>query len=257
MKTLQKPFKALLGINAASVCTLFKKGPRAFVRACLTAFYAALRTETDCLKEIPVVSLGDILGNREPSVTLTIKPVDEGILPLDQALALLAILLAEKPAEVLEIGTFMGHTTRLMAESLPESIIHTVDLPLKISNQSESTIPKDDFHLIESRVVGRDFKGLPCEKRIRQHFADTATWDFQETGKPTFFFVDGSHTYEYCKNDSEKCLALCNGPGVFLWHDCDDQHPGVVKFIHEWMKKGRKIVRISGTPLAYWKLTNF
>jgi hypothetical protein len=78
-------------------------------------------------------------------------------------------------------------------------------------------------------------------------------WDSREAGSPTFFFIDGSHTYEYCKNDSEKCFALCDGKGVFLWHDCDEAHPGVVRFVMEWRQMGRDIRRISGTPIAYWK----
>jgi hypothetical protein len=86
-----------------------------------------------------------------------------------------------------------------------------------------------------------------------QHFGDTAEMDFSRFGRPAFFFIDGSHTYEYCKNDSEKCLAICPGGGTFLWHDCDMTHPGVVRFIAEWRNLGRNIVRIQGTVLAYWK----
>lgn len=177
------------------------------------------------------------------------------MLPSDQLMALLAILVAESPNEVLEIGTFMGHTTRQMAENLPQAIVHSVDLPEDFSEEedSETNIPKDDFHLIRRRIVGREFKGLACEKQIKQHFADTAKWDFSKAGRSTFFFIDGSHTYEYCKNDSEKCLALCEGRGVFLWHDCDSAHPGVVKLLSEWRGLGRDVRLIRGTPIAYWK----
>jgi len=102
-------------------------------------------------------------------------------------------------------------------------------------------------------VVGREFKGQPCEPRIVQHFADTATWDFKEVSRASAFFIDGSHTYEYVRSDSEKCLALCGGHGAFLWHDCDDMHPGVVRFLAEWRRAGREIVRFPGMSLAYWK----
>jgi len=171
-------------------------------------------------------------------------------------MALLSILAAENPREVLAIGTFMGHTaTKSMAENLNDALIHTVDLPPDFSAQQASPgePPKDDFHLIAQRVVGREFKGQPIERRIRQHFGDTAIIDFHEFGKPTFFFIDGSHTYEYCKQDSEKCFALCGGVGTFLWHDVDESHPGVVKFILEWRSLGRNISRIEGTAVAYWK----
>ena len=179
----------------------------------------------------------------------------DGMLPSEHAMALLSILAAENPAEVLEIGTFMGHTTRQMAETLPAATIHTVDLPEEFRGPDRQgrELPKDDFHLINRRSVGREFRGLPAASHIKQHFADTARWDFREAGRPTVFFIDGSHTYEYCRNDSEKCLGLCGGRGVFLWHDCDEYHPGVVTFLAEWRRQGRDIQRIAGTSLAYWK----
>ena len=102
-------------------------------------------------------------------------------------------------------------------------------------------------------TVGREFKNQPCARRIRQHFGDTATWNFRDAGQPTFFFIDGSHTYEYCKNDSERCLSIAGPGAVFLWHDCDDTHPGVVRFVCEWRAMGRDVRRIAGTPIAYWK----
>lgn len=169
----------------------------------------------------------------------------------------MALAVIHNPKVVLEIGTFKGHTTLLMARNLPDAIIHTIDLPTDFAPKDKdcSSTPKDDFHLIETRQVGRVFQTAAERTRIRQHFADTADWNFQAAAGATFFFIDGSHTYEYCKSDSEKCFNLCRGRGVFVWHDCDDGHPGVVKFITEWRSLGRSIVRVSGTPLAYWPAT--
>ena len=204
--------------------------------------------------EIPRISLKDILGDRAPSIRISFPPYEDGMLPSDQLMALLSILVAERPREVLEIGTFMGHTTRQMAENLETATFHTVDLPQDVSPEIEKQEGISDQHLIRRRIVGREFKGQACESRIFvQHFADTARWNFREAGHPTFFFIDGSHTYDYCKIDSEKCYDLCQGRGVFLWHDCDTNHPGVVKFLAEWRRMGRDVRRISGAPLAYWK----
>jgi hypothetical protein len=207
------------------------------------------------LESIPTISVGEILGARKAPILLTVQKYEDGILPFHEATALLSILVAEHPREVLEIGTYMGHTAKAMAENLSDSVIHTVDLPPDFSIQQDSKggPPKDDFHLIGSRVVGREFKGKAIEQRIKQHFGDTAVINFQEFGQPNFFFIDGSHTYEYCKQDSERCLALSRGAGTFLWHDVDESHPGVVKFILEWRAMGRNVARIEGTALGYWK----
>ena len=258
----KKCIQFLLGLNLASAVRGLRLGFAEFINSGFAGMNAVhpfqnrirYRQQKE-LKLIPETPLGEILGNRKVAIKLYVQKYEDGMLPNHEALALLSILVAEKPGEVLEIGTFMGHTTRVMAENLPDAIIHTVDLPPDFSPDQDAKEgpPKDDFHLIGRRVVGREFKGLTVESRIRQHFGDTAKINFKEFGGPTFFFIDGSHTYEYCKQDSEKCFALCGETGTFLWHDCDAGHPGVIKFITEWRALGRNIARIEGTAIAYWK----
>ena len=247
--------RILMGANLAALPHLFRSGPRALARMWGEA-YAVVTRPYAAVGDVPEISLGEILGDRTPSVTLRASRYEDGMLPSEQALALGALLVADQPRCVLEIGTYMGHTTRLMAENLPHAAIHTVDLPE--SHQADAPadapgMPKDDFHLIARRVVGREFRGTALEERITQHFADSATWDFRRAGSPDFFFIDGAHTYEYCKSDSEHCHALGAVPATFVWHDCDAIHPGVVRFVMEWRAMGRDIRRIRGTPLAYWR----
>lgn len=260
----KKIIQFLLGLNGASIVRGLRLGFREFLNGCLASLCAAHpfqdRAENRSrreLQKIPEILLDEILGSRKVAITLPVQKYEDGMLPSHEAMALLSILAAERPGEVLEIGTYMGHTTKAMAENLIDSIIHTVDLPPDYSarNDSAGGPPKDDFHLIGQRAVGREFKGQAAESRIRQHFGDTATINFKEFGQPTFFFIDGSHTYEYCKQDSEKCFTLCAGKGVFLWHDCDATHPGVIRFVQEWRSQGRNIVRLAGTALAYWKIS--
>jgi hypothetical protein len=259
---IKQIIKILLGTNGASLIRCLHFGPAELFAGAVRAFDSIRPFEKSASRAtrlqyatIPEVPLGEILGERKAEVRLRAQKYEDGMLPNHEALALLSILAVEKPAEVLEIGTYMGHTSTAMAENLPNAIINTVDLPPDFTppQVAEAGPPKDDFHLITRRIVGREFKDKPIGARIRQHFGDTATADFERFGRPVFFFVDGSHTYEYCKLDSEKSLALCRGRGVFLWHDCDPAHPGVVKFVCEWRAHGRNIVRIQGTTLGYWK----
>lgn len=242
----------LLGANLESLRWLFRGGPMMWGRVC-----RQLRQTADAPHDLPEITLREILAGREPVVTLPVTGYRHGMLPPEQLVTVLAILKAEQPKEVLEIGTFKGQTTRMMAEALDDVIVHTVDLPPDFSADADAhrELPKNDFHLIaEGRsAVGQEFSGLPCASRIRQPFGDSTTWDFAQAGSPTFFFIDGSHTYEYCRNDSEKCLALQKGPAVFLWHDVDGHHPGVVKMLMEWRAMGRDVRRIMYMPIGYWK----
>lgn len=267
--SMKKIFQLLFGLNASSLLRGFRFGPQEFIAACSASHAAAHPLESrsslhhkrirDDLNLVPKVLLGDLLditlGEKRAVLNIELSKYEDGQMPVRDAFALLAILAAENPNQVLEIGTYMGHTTKAMAQNLPLGAIHTVDLPPDYSDTTNAAanLPKDDFHLIQRRDVGREFKGQSVENRIKQHFGDTAKINFQEFGKPTFFFIDGSHTYEYCKQDSEKCFSLCGGRGVFLWHDCDEWHPGVIKFILEWRAAGRDIRRITGTSLAFWK----
>src|SRR4029077_17463683 len=102
---------------------------------------------------------------------MSVMRYEDGMLPSNEAMALLSILVAESPDEVLEIGTYMGHTTRQIAETLETAIIDTVDLPedFSVEPDPEQNLPKDDFHLITRRIVGREFKGHPRASRIKQH----------------------------------------------------------------------------------------
>lgn len=259
---MNKFLQALLGLNLAAGLRGLRRGPRQMFRAsragCLAARPFESSAEEKFLEEfhaIPEVSAESVLGERKAEIKLRVMQYEDGMMPTRDAIALLSILVAENPERVLEIGTFMGHTTRAMAENVERTTVHTMDLPpdFAANHDSGSVLPKDDFHLIARRVVGREFKGRACESRIVQHFGDTAVMDFKSTGQPTFFFIDGSHTYEYCKSDSEKCLAIAPRGSTFLWHDCNLTHPGVVRFVTEWRQAGRNLVRIQGTDLAYWK----
>lgn len=196
---------------------------------------------------IPQIAIEKLFQGPRPKVDFYSAPYEDGALPDEQVELLLAILVDRNPSVVLEIGTFFGHTTRRMAEALPGAIIHTVDLPAT----GYSVEDKDDYHLISRRDVGREFRGQACAARIVQHIADTMSWDFKEAGAPTFFFIDGSHTYRAVRNDSEKCMALASSRSTFIWHDLDDHHPGVGRFLREWREYGFDVYAIAGLPLGY------
>ncbi len=259
---MKKLLRFLLGLNLASFVNGFRFGPKDLVRSAFAALAAVFpfqdrvdRETRRIFESFPTKPLAEILGDARPVVSFSLRPREDGALGVSEMVTLLGLLIAEQPREIVEVGTFMGQTAKCMAEALPNSIVHTIDLPedFQAGGQVESLPPKDDFHLIAKREVGREFKGLPCAARIVQHLADTATFDFAQLGHPTFFLIDGSHTYEYCRQDSEKCLALCPKGSTFLWHDCDPWHPGVLKFLLEWRESGRDIVRIEDTYFAYWK----
>jgi hypothetical protein len=101
--------KVLLGFNGISLIHLLHLNPKQFLRACSRAFTTARRITPS---EIPEINLGKILGDRKPIIRFSVRRWEDGMLPSEQTMALLAILVAEAPKVVLEIGTFMGQEQR-------------------------------------------------------------------------------------------------------------------------------------------------
>jgi hypothetical protein len=198
------------------------------------------------LDRIPVVSLSEIVSKPTIRVVGTYSYVD-GYLPWCDILALMSILVDRSPRTILEVGTFNGYTTRLMALNLPDAEIHTIDLPEDFKDTGAGTRPpKDDFHLIAARHVGFEYRADSSIKSIQQHFGDTAEYMFPVA---EFCFIDGSHTYFYARNDTEKALAS-GAAKTLVWHDCDRFHPGVTSWLIEMIQAGYPVRRIEGTNLA-------
>jgi predicted O-methyltransferase YrrM len=127
------------------------------------------------------------------------------------------------PKVVFEIGTLRGYTALHMAMNTShECRILTLDLP---KNECKEPTPKlrttlmDDIHC-HMDVREYYFSGTPHEKKIQPLFGDSAAFDFSPyLGKVDLFFVDGAHSYEYVRSDSENALKCVRPGGVIAWHD--------------------------------------
>ena len=64
--------------------------------------------------------------------------------------------------------------------------------------------------------------------------------------------MDGSHIYEYVRNDSEKGWRMLRPGGVIVWHDFRPQTPDVMRYL---LESDLKASRIEGTTLAFTSKT--
>jgi polyphosphate kinase len=67
-----------------------------------------------------------------------------------------------------------------------------------------------------------------------------------------FIFVDGCHTYEYVKNDSERAFKMRSKRGIIVWHDYSSWWPEVMKYLNE-LSREKNIFAIRGTSFAFFK----
>ena len=158
-----------------------------------------------------------------------------------------------QPKRVLEIGTFDGNTTLQIALNTPvDAMIHTIDLPEDHAETSLPTLDVDVKYVQDKQKLVRKYIGSEVKKKVVQHFGDSTTYDisnFTKEGKIDFCFIDGGHSYECVKSDTEKVLKIMAPKGIILWHDFTVTWPGVCQYLCEFSKK-HPLVHITGTNLA-------
>jgi hypothetical protein len=63
-------------------------------------------------------------------------------------------------------------------------------------------------------------------------------------------FIDGSHTYEYIFSDTVRCAEATAERATFAWHDFDDSHYDVVRYLTELADTGVPVRHIASTNIV-------
>ena len=169
---------------------------------------------------------------------------------LQEAAALVALCRSVNAKRVFEFGTYKGVSTTQFALNLPENgIVFTLDLP-EDHPAYFLDIPKFE----EQQIAAETGKGILVPDAVRHRVtflrSDSATFDTTPyRGTIDLVFVDGAHSYEYVKNDSEKGLEMLKPGGIIAWHDCVPSHRDVVRYLKSLGNPKLKL--LSGTTLAY------
>lgn len=182
-------------------------------------------------------------------LALSQLPREPGMLPLTELVVLAALCKYLQPKRALEIGTHKGSSALAMAmHTPPEAEIFTLDLP---SWDATTMYPVDNGEITGKPFsIGDLYRGTAYEKKIRQLYGDSAGFDFEALRNAIdLVFIDGSHTYENVKIDTQNAWEVLRRGGVIIW---DDYHPewgpGVMRVLHEITD--RPVYHIAGTRLA-------
>jgi len=161
-------------------------------------------------------------------------------------------------SEIIEIGTFDGRTALNLALNAPLGVaIATLDLPA--DQATAFPIEASERQYVEKPSSGERLRSChPCWRnaagRVAQWFGDSATYDWSpHYGRAGLVFVDGSHTYDYARRDSETAMRLVRPGGMVLWHDYG-VWPGVTQALEE-LEQSRRLglKHIRGTSLVFWR----
>jgi predicted O-methyltransferase YrrM len=163
-----------------------------------------------------------------------------------------------RPKTVFEIGTLRGYTTyHLALNTDADARIFTLDLPREGTiTPALKTTPTDRWHLSGMRPREYCFTGSEAARRIRTLFGDSATFDYSEFhGAVDLFFIDGAHSYEYVRSDTEQALRCCRPGGVIAWHDYGRAGVnGVSRWLHE-LAATRQVYAVPGGSLAFMRVS--
>jgi len=156
----------------------------------------------------------------------------------------LATLVKEvNPQAIFEIGTYNGFTTLHLAINSPESCkIFTLDLPPDYNILKAKKLSYDDLLVIklsQKTINQRFYKKHALEGKITELYGDSATFNFSDYyGKMDVVFIDGNHSLEYVRSDTENAFKMLSPKGIIVWHDYDYIiHKDVFLFLNDLAKK--------------------
>ncbi len=171
--------------------------------------------------------------------------MQEGTQTIDGLFFLVSLAKRLGASAVFEIGTFIGLTAWMLSRNLPEAIVHTLDIP-PAEDPAWGLDPSDVHRGSEGSHVYRD---LPHQGEIEQHWADSAKFDFSPwQGRIDLVYVDGAHSTEYVRSDTNNALAMLSHNGAIVWDDYWRLSPGVVEVLHA--RKDLPLFRVPGTRLV-------
>jgi hypothetical protein len=161
---------------------------------------------------------------------------------------------ALRPKKIFETGTFRGVGALTLALNAPDAEIYTVDLP-NMDDAATSTLTKGDVEWVRlSRgCTGAAFDGRPEAARIHQIWANSLTMDAAEIATGVdLFVVDGGHSYECVKADTENAFKVLSPNGVIVWDDYTWFVDGVRGYLGE-LRNSLPLKRIAGSQYVIYK----
>jgi predicted O-methyltransferase YrrM len=157
--------------------------------------------------QLPTVHINEFIPTNNATLN-TFSFLGGGSLPTDIIL-LTTICKQINDCSYFEIGTWRGESVVNVSENAKEC--YTLNLSRQQIIELGLSEKYADLH-------GFFSKG---KKNITHLFGNSLTYDFEKLNKKfDVIFIDGNHTYDFVKNDTEKVFKhLIHENSIVLWHD--------------------------------------
>jgi hypothetical protein len=202
-------------------------------------------------------NLAAFLGCNEPP-EIILPPIDtvslSGLGFVVPYTLLATIVSAMKPKKIFETGTFRGVGSLTMALNAPEADVYTLELPEDYSPADVETLSRGDKEWVRlSRTsTGFAFRGHPGASRIHQLRGNSLTLTSPDSLDNTdLCVIDGGHSYECVKADTERALQILSPNGVIVWDDYTWFIDGVGQYLTELRNK-LPLYRIAGSQFVIY-----
>lgn len=218
-----------------------------------TAVAAVLEREFNERSKLPELSAElDGLVHSGPVILPPLIHLRNGTQDVHGLASLLAIARAIDAKSVFEIGTFTGLTTLALALNLPCATIHTLDLPAGAKGALRTD--KFDAQYVPDVTSRRVYLDSPAAAaRIVQHEADSAKFDFDGLHqKFDLVYIDGAHSYEYVRSDTEAAYRIVAADGAIVWDDYNRHWPEVSTYLDAHARPGTCYLPGEPRRLAVW-----
>jgi hypothetical protein len=151
---------------------------------------------------LPMLSLADLFPDfDERIVSIGQLPRGSWSTPLADVVMLLKIAVCTEPKRLMEIGSYHGCTALFLAQHV----------------SSDARIVTIDRHPDHGEAYRKTSVASKIERRVGP--IDQAIFAQDEPASYDLIFIDGDHSYECVRNDTEFVLPLLSPAGFIVWHD--------------------------------------
>lgn len=133
--------------------------------------------------------------------------------------SLAAALLHIRPKRIFEIGTYRGASAELMLALLPETEV--VSIAFVREDAAEKQFNNDELSVAEvGALVSDGNRGRFTQLIGDSHQIDPKAF-VKAHGKMDLVFIDGDHSREGVRQDTELARAILASGGAIAWHDAN------------------------------------
>lgn len=240
------------GFNLAALEVFVRRREEtaAYVSVCVQMADVLVRKglpSVDPLRDLRMRTSGD-----PRTCALPVDLHDGGGTRLEELVYLAAATRLLGPRKIFEIGTFKGRTTAVFALNAPEAEIVTLDLPPDYAPDAQAYI-RSDAELVRTRNPVEFIERYGVGPQCRQVLCDSKLFDpSPHADSVDLAFIDGAHTYDYVRNDTEKIARMMRPDGLVFWHDYGGKgrFRGITTYLHELASRF-PVYRVPGTTLAW------